>query len=450
MWYCMLFENIYCNCFGRLFLPSVIINMILKNIRHYIGTLMINLALSLSVLFARHVIRLRRKCSNLIFSKVYLETFSKYPDEMLSVNLDLSAMVSSKLLGLKDDEESSNVDDKVVDELYDVMIAHNDINILMSNYHLLTAFTYHLFVKMGTSNDNYNENIDKAKSVYNQAEPLDDKSFKILKKSIKKDYLDTRKIIKQKTKKKIESEKIKSITPIKLTSANAILAASLGSTLFLISGYLYCANLLGYFDINTSDFFTISDYVSSSTDVILASLISTVIMFFFMMSGYDDLIHTKTHEKQFNTKVEDKLSDWLIESLPYLMIILVVFRYFTAKEIEWSLLSFALFILIIFKWMPRWSFWKYIENPLPVIVSIYGVFFFCGNIALKIHGDIEDIEEGKFKDNHMVTWTDNYKIYNKHSYIMQNTSYVFLYDKENNGVIVIPKSGIKSIAVHKI
>lgn len=424
--------------------------MILKNIKNFIGTLMLNLALSLSALFARHIIRLRRKCSNLIFNKVYLETFSKYPDEMLSVNLDASVLVSNKLLDLQHNGPTLNVDDKITDELFDVMSAKNDINILISNYHLLSAFTYHLFVKMGASNDNYNENIDKAKSVYEQAEPLSDGSFKELKKSIKKEFLVTRKTIKQKTKKKIESEKIKSITPIKLTSGNAILAASFGSTLFLISGYLYCANLLGYFDVNTSDFFTISDYVSSSTDVILASFISTLIMFYFMMSGYDDFMHTRTHEKQFNTKVEDKLSDWLLENLPYLMILLAIVRYFTAKEIEWSLLSMALFILITFKWMPRWSIWKYVENPLPIIVSIYGLFFFCGNIALKIHGDIEDIEKGTFKENHVVTWTDDYKRYNKHKYIMQNTSYVFLYDKENNGVIAIQKSGVKSIAVHKI
>ena len=344
--------------------------------------------------------------------------------------------------------ECIEVEEADVDLLIDSLKKQENVRKNIANFHLLDAYKYRLLNLIGLGRDEREDALKKAKEEYNESKELSDKDYVKLKKDIKREIKEMGAEKKKRSSAHLAKEKESLIKPIKITVSDFILIISLGSTLFLVSGYLYHTFLLGYFGVNSSDFFSIADYIASSTDVILPSIIATILMLGFMLLGMDDGVYRRIHEEQFESEMKKDFLDWTMRILPYFLIVSIIYWYYHEGKILWFFI-YVLFLIIAFSGIPKLSIWKYIENPIPILVVLLAFIYFGGHLAFKVKGDIEKIENGQYKKGYSIAFINDYKDISDYQFIMSNSTYIFLYGSINDQVIVLPKSSVKFIKFDK-
>ena len=121
----------------------------------------------------------------------------------------------------------------------------------------------------------------------------------LLYKSIKKLIKSSTKIARQLSSERLNKEKLKAIGTVEITSSHIIFGVSLFTSLFLVSGFLYTKFLYGSFGLNVGDFFTASDYISSSVDVLIPVFLSTALGILGMLWGLNESIYNELRIEQF-------------------------------------------------------------------------------------------------------------------------------------------------------
>ncbi len=89
--------------------------------------------------------------------------------------------------------------------------------------------------------------------------------------------------------------------------------------------------------------------------------------------------------------------------------------------------------------------WKYVKNSFAVGAVIMMVLFFLLDLAVRINQDLQSVENGSYKSSYTIVFKKEYEEYSGHIFFTSNSNYVFLLNKENKKLSVIPKSGIKAL-----
>jgi hypothetical protein len=280
----------------------------------------------------------------------------------------------------------------------------------------------------------------KAKIINSSIVKLDKKSFNILEKDIKKTKKELKKEKQLLIEEKIEKKKKEEIKPIRISTEGINFLLKICSLFFIVGGFLYTYFLLGYFNINVALYYSISDYIAGSIDVLFNVFVLLIVLSIFMLFQFDDMIRRQIYKKELNT--ENKLSDKVEYFAITFFLILLVVSYIIKKEVNIFILIILLVILLYFI-LSKIKLFNYLENPTSIFLFIIGLTMFGSQLALKIDRDIEHILKGEKEIN--ISLNDEYKGFEDLSFITMNSNYIFLWDKKEKKSIVLPLSSISNL-----
>lgn len=216
------------------------------------------------------------------------------------------------------------------------------------------------------------------------------------------------------------------------------------SILFLVGGYIYNRFFYFYFGIDVSKVFYISDYISSSVDLISVLLLSLALTAF----GY--IIPEYFNEKSDASNIISKESvDGFVSMhnkgktnvlgyivLTTLITMLILELLFIEIPFEIHLIPIAAGLLVLSESIPVH---RLFHNPkLATLVYILTVWFVI-NIVARVVTDIKGLETGRNVKNNRLVLTEDYKYLESSKLLSNTTDYLILWSIEEQKVIIIPK-----------
>lgn len=401
--------------------------------------IVINIYLSLLRLQGRWVLKCQMRHVQSVFCHAYIHTFTLFPDNKLSYNIDLSLKVRQVICNLPSPVDIKEIDSEDVDKLLSALKLDEKVIHILADYFRLVAYYY----SCGISSDTFKEKIDSSLSSAGEyikdIEPLTNECAGQIGKNIKKVHNNLRKEIRLLSKERLEKEKLKVIEPIEIGQSHAIFTISLFTTLFLISGFAYVKFIYGLLGLRVGDFFSAADYISSSIDVLAPVLISTVIGLTAMLFGFSSALDRELHEDQFEVN-SDKI-DYIYPFLLLMLTISLVLTAYKTGEVESALLLPLLTAIGIFVFF-RLPMWKYIKNRAPVGAILMSAFYFSLHLGITIKEDINGIKSEDYDSPYIIKYSPPYKGYEAYNFISSNSRFAFLYSNKDQSVIAIPRSAI--------
>ena len=396
------------------------------------------------------VLKLHSKQFGVIFLKTYINANLLFPNSTLDENHKLARFVARGFCDKATDITIEEVKQKRVKRLRDELLSDENIKNDIANYFLIDAF-YYSFANKLIDDESYIENANKAlvtaKSYNESAELISDKDLDSIKKNAKKEI----KILVKKTKeintKKVEEEKSKLIGTIKVTIPEILIISSAISVLLVVGGFLYTTILLYFLGINTSDFFEIYDYVSSSVDVIFPVILFIIVLMFFYFKGASDDLSILILARQSNS--EPKSQRYWFKVIAVLCFVAFLFQYYYNEIfLPYYLIPIAIpsFYYITFDIM---KLDKYIKNKFTFRSGVLFIFCFLMYLGLDLVNILYDVKSGTYESRYVVSVEKEYEEYSDYKFFMANSKYVFLLNDETQEMAVIPITGIKSMQTKK-
>lgn len=396
------------------------------------------------LIYFSHIFKCQKKHSEAVLAKLYIQALTMFPDNKMSDNLDIAFSVRKKFFDISksdaDELINENQEQAIYEEvLYDEMKSNQWIEKTISMSFLLQVYYFSIFkVKDGAD-----EALEKAKLYNNAAKPLIHKDIRNIKKTIKADQRKLKKELKKLAKEKVDSEKLKILNPISIDASDVSFSLSLFSTLFLASGIFYNKLFFYSFDISIGNFFTITDYLATSVDVIANTLISFsigLIFFFWGMSGrFNEEVYSEQMDIDNLNEKADKQDNRLKILLITTLILLFVVNYFLLNKVLFSLLVLPVYLIFI-STVFRLSLWNYVKNELVMKTALLSLSIFAMQIGHHVFRDVEDIKNNEYKSQYDIQYIEKYKGDKNGEFISSNSSYVFLWDKQRGKINIIPKS----------
>ena len=382
-----------------------------------------------------------------MFIKAYISTFKLFPENNLDHNSELAWIVTSKFLEIPYKKEINETNNDEINKLYEFLASDEWVRKTISNSYRLDAFYYSYENSSDLLKHKIDDALKKAKSYDDMASPISSDELGSIDRKIKREVKELKKNVKKLNSERIEKEKQKVIKPVTVTLSHVLSLFSLFSILFLISGYIYNKFLLGALGINSSDFFAFSDYISSSADVIESSLISSALGVITYIVGANDALSKKLLEEQFNIEKVRNYPNYLIALAISVPIFSLAVTLFIKRELPDNVLDYfyPLIFFILFYIVHYLPIWNYVRNWFAVSVVITTIFVFLISLGWAIIEDIEDVKNRDYKSSYTISFKKGYEEYSGHMFFASNSNYVFLLNKENQKISVIPKSGIKAL-----
>ncbi|WP_281223621.1 hypothetical protein [Photobacterium sanguinicancri] len=387
--------------------------------------------------------KVRTEVRSVIFRRLYLDACELFPNNKLVVNSDLASSVTQELLELE--IFNLDVDKESVKSLIASVDTDGWVNQNIANYHRLTAFYY----SYGNSGNLHTEQVEgamlKAQKRLLNCDELDEDGIKKLYKDVKQEKKLLRKRIGSSNKQRIEQEKRELISPITITATHFSVALTLVSTLFVISGFLYTKSFFYWFDVNVGDFYTVQDYLSSSIDVISSTAFSAFIGLLSIAIGLSTAWSDELHDGQFDVTERRKNYMW-----PFILITsalgLAVSVYTTGM---WpNIFIFPLILSLSMYLYFRLPIWNYIENRAPVGIACLVVLFFFMHLGFKVKENVEGVIYDNYEPRYSITFESKFQKYSNFPYLTSNSNFVFLLNKENKKVVILPKNSVHSFEVN--
>lgn len=395
--------------------------------------------------YGRLLLKVRGQCRSAVFFTAYIKTFSLFSSNKLKRNLDIATTVTNRIFETPIGDGMPAVDDDQVNALFDSLMLYEKTRKDIANYYLLESF-YLSYQRSNIFQEYSDKAFEKAKTYLSSVQPVSKSDVSRIEKEVRFDVKELKKEIRRLNALRIETEKLKSIKPIKITQSHFLFIASLFSTLFLIAGFIYNKILLGYFGINVGDFFSASDYISSSVDVLVSVIVSSagaIVSFFF---GRGSSWTARIHSEQFEIS-KDKFRHPLIGLIFILVLVVnvIVQWYLTGEFIGFAFYFLVLVGAIVI--LDRLPFWKYIENQSAVLAAITSVLIFALVLSSKIMEQINAIKSGKVSGQYLMTFNSGYEKYSSYTLIDSNSGYLFLWNPIAEKATIIPRSEVKRFDV---
>ncbi|MCR1811843.1 hypothetical protein [Sulfurospirillum sp. hDNRA2] len=235
-------------------------------------------------------------------------------------------------------------------------------------------------------------------------------------------------------------------TLFSMTSVTSIV--SIISALLISGGYLYNFLIFSYFDLKISNFFTTTDYIASSLDVIGTVLISSIVFYISFFAAYylpkkfeknnEQTVSLSLQEIQ-SIEIKNKIKQvWLTIILLVFLIIVIFLNNFSLNLLEGIILFSS---ILIFQTI---SIFKSINNHILKQAVILAFLYFIMEIYINATNEINRILDSKTQNVY------NYKLLNKEDinsliFIKSISQYSFFYDTIPDHIVVIPNSQIEKI-----
>ena len=223
---------------------------------------------------------------------------------------------------------------------------------------------------------------------------------------------------------------------IRLRMKNLALTTPWLSAVLFVSGYVHASIFYGYFDIDTSRFFSLSDYLAISIEHIKYAAFASAFYIFFCVRDYRAMkMETKYEKKSRRIPV----GIWLIG----LALTVGIFNAYISSLPEflslvpWAVLFCAVFLLGVH--VP-----KYFQNFILVYAGAIALIFFFSVVISRTYEQIMDIENESKETAFLVETVNEKFTHESHAFLGGNERYIFLLDK-NGGAEVIPLGKIAKL-----
>lgn len=409
--------------------------MITKNLN-----LIKKMATLLTQIKLRYIKKAKQTYYTACYRKLYTLSNELFPLNSLGQNSDLAIYLTSIYINNFEDD-LIEINKNELDNLKLVADSDEWIKKAIPDFYRIISFSF-LFDK-----DLENRYFEKARAINQLLEPI--KSFKEIIKlvnDLKKDSKVFLKKGREISEKIYEKELNNKIPPVKISSENITFLLTIFSTFFLISGIIYSKIYFYLLGINISDFFSISDYLASSIDVLMYTFLSMIFGMIFYWRGFKSRVRNKIHEKQFNIQTNrKKINSYMIILLNIIFISTFCMNYYINNILFYTLLYVPLYS-VFFMLYDLIPIWKYVENPLKLDFIVSSFFTFSILLILTAFSHSDQILRKEIKD-------DNYKIVFQNEseddknliFITSNSTSVFLLSTDTKKVKIIPLDSIVSI-----
>jgi hypothetical protein len=391
----------------------------------------------------RRIVKCRNDVSSILLFKLYEHAIELFPDNTLNHNLEISTNVKLETLEIdrdtlpeftSEDQEKSLRETALKDEFFLKQVSY---------FYLLLAFFCSEPVSE-TLNTIKNRNLDKARNFIPDCDEITSKSFGVVSKSVKNELKNLKAKLSRITKNRIDQERLKIINPITIRSSHVIFVISIFSTLFVVSGFAYNKFFFQSFDINVSDFFDLSDYLSSSIGVITSTTLSTVFGSAFFFFGYEDGLYRRLHAEQFDMEIKESLLDkYMLPFIVFSSAIGLIVAYLILNEILTIYLAPLVMFIAIYALL-NLPYWRYIKNSNTVQAIALSLILFLISIGFKISDNVNDIKKGKYDSPYTLTFSESYKDHADLTFVSSNSRHVFMWDSGINKMVVISKDAVLS------
>lgn len=411
-------------------------------------TQLISAFIRLEPLIIRSNIKKSQIIREVIIQKLHISLNTYFSEDTYIDNLHITIEAVCKILDGTETDDTEKLNKAI-------SILENDtaINDLIVDYYLAISYSYSQAkilkaYKLASI-------IDKEEGFYNRAlkhkpevKKLEKVDFNKKIKLIKKEKIKLQEKIKNDLREKVTNEKFASIAPIKINSTHITLLISIFSTLFLISGYYFNYQVLKSLGVNSDDFFTVQDYISTSINLILLPLSYTLIMFVLITFRVSENIYKNIESEKLGLKNEKSNNVKIFITLIILFLSNVINVISILNGGNPSNMIFYLNVSIAGILILNIIQWRYFENPLTIYMFTMTFLFYYVNINVMIDDKIENYKSVGYKSNYKVSFKDK-KISTKNIEFMRvNSNYVFMINKKNNKVEIYPKLSISKIDIN--
>ena len=274
-----------------------------------------------------------------------------------------------------------------------------------------------------------------------QIKKLSTKEFNKKSREVSRQFKKAKREVRAKLKDRREKEEYERLPKIEIISPKISVILGLFSVLFLCTGFLYNVLFLGYFGIELSKFFTISDYLASSIDKVYYCFISILVGMAIGLFLYPEYLKGEIPKIR-----RSKFAEVFDKSIMPLMAILVVVSYIQ-KNYDGFFIALQLFLFLLSIHIIIY-FLKYFENPIRSYFILIATTLFFLSISLGAVKDISSIyreETGNIKKYHVV-FKKGITLEEKNLILLaSNSKYAFFYDKKHQKTIVLPTHDIDHI-----
>ena len=385
---------------------------------------------------------LRKKYNMKVYSKKILNVLSDINHSLLyrifiliQDNLKEKQLTkySNKILSKYIIGEEEIEEDK---ELLNNIMKDEKIKELISLRFLIHSYYYGIFDIKDIEESYY----EKALSISDNLIKLNKETFKKQKSFLKeikiKLKIEFDKIIKE----RVERRRFEETSKVKISTENINFALKLCSLFFIVGGFLYTYFFMSYFNINIALYYSISDYIAGSMDVLFNIFIILIVLSIFMLFEFDNMLNKEFFNDEYGIYTEkSQRQEYLV--FGFFLIVLII-NYIITNTVEAFLVIMTL-VMLFYIILLKIKILKYLENPIPIVLSIIGMVLFLSQLALRIDSDIKSVLKDEKKLN--ITFNKDYKKYEKLNLITMNSNYIFLWDKKENKSIVLPLSKISNL-----
>ncbi len=385
-----------------------------------------------------------RTKNRLILYYILLEMFSeKYENRDFNFRADISGGVVGTLL--PDDFSTTSVSSEY-DQIFVPYEAQQARRMPELQKYLLNHYQLTAFVKSYVDEDQSKKLIEKAKEIDGTIQPLNSKTYGKLRKNLYKEYRTIKKLYKQNIKLKRNQEKIFNRQIINLSITDVKTVFGVLSVLFFVNGYLYNRVFFGFFGIEVSKFFSISDYISTSIDkiysIIIPLLISVVVNYFWWSSEYRES-RRKMSKKRL--AFEDA-PFFLIIGTTFIGAIFSLFFDLPAKHILRGFVLFLLFQYLISKVSYLFKN-QFFYHTVFSYIFLFFIFIIFGALD-----DGEMIQKYYAENNtkYTIELESSLKIDMQELYFLgANSKYSFFYNHKKEKSYAIPNKFIKKFSINQ-
>lgn len=217
--------------------------------------------------------------------------------------------------------------------------------------------------------------------------------------------------------------------------------------LLLVGGFFYNYFLFKSLGIQISNFFTITDYLESSLDVVIPILWVTGFYAIITLLGYFSRIDKIIRKDQFKINYEnlDKRSDKILYLIFTLLVLTQVLIYYKYQIINYSMVQ-PIILFISYVLLGNLFPFRRIENAHKIyLITMIGIFCLISFTFHVIEG-IENIANNKNSTSYKFSIKNDPDL-TSYQYIKSTSNYSFFYSNENNETLIIPNSDIEKIKV---
>lgn len=321
-------------------------------------------------------------------------------------------------------------------EILNIIMADEKINELLALKSLINSYYYRIF-DIKEKEESYYK---KALIMNGNLQKLDKKTFRNQRKWVEKTKKELKQEYQKIIKERIERRKFDEIPKIKISTENINFILKICSLFFIVGGFLYTYFFMSYFNINIALYYSISDYIAGSMDVLFNIFVILVVLSIFMLFEFDNMLN----KEFFNDEYRISSSKSYIQEYSFFafFFIITLLDYLITDTLE-AFLVIITVVMLFYIILPKIKIFKYLDKPIPILLSIIGIVLFTSQLALRIDQDINSVLKNEKKLS--IKLNGDYKKFENLNLITINSNYIFFWDNEANKSIVIPFSKISNL-----